>query len=222
MAISPKLPAGRDRGLESRPSAARELLALGTMQLLQLALAQSMALESNGLQIDLPVIRRLHFVLGITLARALLLAMQKAGQGSGLWLCRARESMVTPTRLDMRLPEPRLSPSPGPGAGLGWIAPPTPTLTPEAALASSDGQSAPARRGRGEKGANRRKATVRSERDEASMQRSSRILWESQPQPPEESVCRPSPDKAPCATGRHRGMKLNPEVGCIRWMFRPA
>lgn len=82
MAISPKLPAGRDRGLESRPSAARELLALGTMQLLQLALAQSMALKSNGLQIDLPVIRRLHFVLGITLARALLLAMQKAGQGS--------------------------------------------------------------------------------------------------------------------------------------------
>ena len=220
MAISPKLPAGRDRGLESQPSAARELLALGTMQLLQLALAQSMALESNGLQIDLPVIRRLHFVLGITLARALLLAMQKAGQGSGLWLCRARESMVTPTRLDTRLPGPRLSPSPGPGAGLGWIAPPTPT--PEAALASSGGQSAPARRGRGEKGANCRKATVRSESDAASMQQGFGILWEPQPQPPEGSVCRPSPDKAACAAGRHRGMKLNSGVGCIRWMFRPA
>jgi hypothetical protein len=62
MAMSPKPPAERDRGPESRPSAARELLALGTMQLLQMALARSMSLESNGLQIDLPVIRRVHFL----------------------------------------------------------------------------------------------------------------------------------------------------------------
>lgn len=61
MAMPPKLPAERDRGLESRPIAARELLALGTMQFLQMA--QSMALESAGLRINLPAIRPLHDVL---------------------------------------------------------------------------------------------------------------------------------------------------------------
>lgn len=62
MAMSPKPPAERDRGLESRPIAARELLALGTMQLLQMVLAQSMAVASHGLRIDLPALRGLNYL----------------------------------------------------------------------------------------------------------------------------------------------------------------
>jgi hypothetical protein len=96
MAISPSPLAESDQGLASRRHAARELLAL----------------ESHGLRIDLPVIRRLHDLfmrkifpvavsllllllialhplvllnlLGITLARIAQLAMRKAGQGGGV------------------------------------------------------------------------------------------------------------------------------------------
>jgi hypothetical protein len=64
MAFSPEPPPGRERGqgLGNRLVAARELMALGTMQFLQMAMAQSMSLQSHGLVIHLPAIRRLHYL----------------------------------------------------------------------------------------------------------------------------------------------------------------